>query len=189
MHAAAEHRLVAALRAGDERAYAELHALYEARLASLAMAHGCSRAVAQEVVQETWAAVARNVHAFQGRSTLKTWIFRILVNAANAQVKRERRLVALPSVETASTAPSPYEQVVWKELLARVRAAIESLSPAQRKVIVLRDLQGLSSEEVCEHLEISEVNQRVLLHRARSTVRSALVGYLESDARALPQAA
>jgi RNA polymerase sigma factor (sigma-70 family) len=189
VQAASEHQLVSALRAGDERAYAKLHELYDARLVALARAHGCSRAVAQEVVQETWAAAVRNIHAFQGRSTLKTWIFRILVNAANAQVKRERRLVALPAAEPPSSARTPHEQVVWKEVLARVRAAIESLSPAQRKVIVLRDLQGLSSDEICEHLEISEGNQRVLLHRARATVRSALAGDFESDARAVPQAA
>jgi RNA polymerase sigma-70 factor (ECF subfamily) len=175
---APERALVAALRAGDERAYAELYARYDARLVSVAMAHGCSRAVAQEVVQDTWAAVARNIAAFQERSTLKTWIFRILVNAANARVKRERRLVALPAVEPASTAPSAHEQLVRRELVARIRAAIAALPPAQRKVIVLRELQGLSSDEVCEHLAISEGNQRVLLHRARTRVRDELVPYL-----------
>jgi RNA polymerase sigma factor (sigma-70 family) len=153
------------------------------------MSHGCSRAVAQEVVQDTWAAVVRTIDGFQGRSSLKTWIYRILVNTANAQVKRERRVVPLPVVEQPATAASPHEQVVWKELLARVRTAIEALSPAQRKVIVLRDIQGLSSEAVCDHLEISEGNQRVLLHRARSSVRLALVGYLDGDDRALPRAA
>jgi RNA polymerase sigma-70 factor (ECF subfamily) len=108
---------------------------------------------------------------------------------ANAQVKRERRVVPLPVVEQPTTAATPHEQVIWKELLARVRATIEALSPAQRKVIVLRDVQGLSSGEVCDHLEISEGNQRVLLHRARSSVRLALVGYLDGDDRALPRAA
>jgi RNA polymerase sigma-70 factor, ECF subfamily len=184
-----ERRLVRALRNGDESAYAELHALYDARLVSLAISHGCSRAVAQEVVQDTWASVARSIHTFQGRSTLKTWIFRILVNAANARVKRERRVVPLAVIETPGTAATPHDQVVWKELLARMRAAIERLSPAQRKVIVLRDIQGLSSEEVCDHLAISEINQRVLLHRARSSVRHELAGYLDGDTRTLPQAA
>jgi RNA polymerase sigma factor (sigma-70 family) len=184
-----ERRFVAALRAGDPSAYEELHARYGERLVALAMSHGCSRAVAQEVVQDTWAAVVRTIDGFQGRSSLKTWIYRILVNTANAQVKRERRVVPLPVVEQPATAASPHEQVVWKELLARVRTAIEALSPAQRKVIVLRDIQGLSSEAVCDHLEISEGNQRVLLHRARSSVRLALVGYLDGDDRALPRAA
>jgi len=184
-----ERRLVAALRAGDPSAYAELYARYDGRLVALAMSHGCSRAVAQEVVQDTWAAVARSIHSFQGRSCLKTWIFRILVNAANAQVKRERRVVPLPVVEQPAQAPTPHEQVVWKELLARVRAALDLLAPAQRNVIVLRDIQGLSSEEVCEHLEISAGNQRVLLHRARSSVRDALAGYLDEDGRAVPRAA
>ena len=184
-----ERALLAALRAGDGRAYAELHERYDAQLHSVARAHGCSRAVAQEVVQETWAAVARNIHAFQGRSTLKTWIFTILVHAANAQVKRERRLVAVPDIEPSSTAPTPHEHVVRQELFARVRAAIESLPPTQRKVIVLRELQGLSSEEVCDHLEISEGNQRVLLHRARVGVRQGLAGYLRGEPEAFPQAA
>jgi RNA polymerase sigma factor (sigma-70 family) len=179
-----ERRFVAALRAGDPSAYEELRARYHQPLVALAMSHGCSRAVAQEVVQDTWSAVVRSIHGFQGRSTLKTWIYRILVNTANAQVKRERRVVPLAVVEQPATAASPHEQVAWKELLARVRTAIEALSPAQRKVIVLRDIQGLSSEEVCDHLEISEGNQRVLLHRAR-----ALVGYLDGDDRALPRAA
>jgi RNA polymerase sigma-70 factor, ECF subfamily len=173
-----ERRLVRRLRGGDESAYAELHALYDARLVSLAMSHGATRAVAHEVVQDTWTAVARSIHTFQGRSSLKTWIFRILVNAVNAQVKRERRVVPLAVVETAGTAPTPHDQIVWKELLARLRAAIERLSPAQRNVIVLRDLQGMSSEEVCDHLDISEGNQRVLLHRARSHVRDELAPYL-----------
>jgi RNA polymerase sigma factor (sigma-70 family) len=184
-----ERRFVAALRARDPSAYEELHARYGERLVALAMSHGCSRAVAQEVVQDTWAAVVRSIDGFQGRSSLKTWIYRILVNAANALVKRERRVVPLPGVEQPATAATPHEQVLWKELIARLRAAIEALSPAQRNVIVLRDIQGLSSEEVCDHLEISEGNQRVLLHRARSSVRLALVGYLDGDDRALPQAA
>jgi RNA polymerase sigma-70 factor (ECF subfamily) len=184
-----ERRLIRALRKGEGWAYAELHARYDARLVSLAISHGLSRAVAHEVVQDTWAAVARSIHTFQGRSTLKTWIFRILVNAANAQVKRERRVVPLPVIETPGTAATPHDQLVWKELLARVRAAIEALSPVQRKVIVLRDIQGLSSEEVCDHLEISEINQRVLLHRARSHVREELAGYLGGDVRTLPRAA
>jgi len=177
-----EYRLAAALRAGDPAAYEELHARYDGRLLALAMSLGCSRAVAQEVVQDTWSAVIRSIHTFRGHSTLKTWISRILVNAANAQVKRERRVVPLPVVERPAVAGTPHEQLVWKELLARLQTAIESLAPTQRKVIVLRDLQGLSSEEVCEHLEISEGNQRVLLHRARSSVRLALDGYLDDRA-------
>jgi RNA polymerase sigma-70 factor (ECF subfamily) len=184
-----ERRFVAALRARDPSAYEELHARYGERLVALAMSHGCSRAVAQEVVQDTWAAVVRAIDGFQGRSSLKTWIYRILVNTANAQVKRERRVVPLPVVEQPAVAATAHEQVLWKELIARLRAAIEALSPAQRNVIVLRDIQGLSSEEVCDHLEISEGNQRVLLHRARSSVRLALVGYLDGDDRALPRAA
>jgi len=182
-----ERRLVEALRAGDEDAYVSLHGAYSARLVSLAMARGCSRAVAEEVVQETWAAVARGVHGFEGRSSLKSWIFRIHVNATHAQVKRDRRLVAVETVEPFATAATPHDRVVWSELLSLVRGAIESLPPAQRRVIVLRDVQGWSAEETCEHLAIGEANQRVLLHRARTHVRAALDAYLDGDA--LPVAA
>jgi RNA polymerase sigma-70 factor (ECF subfamily) len=182
-----DHRLVQRLRAGDESAYVSLQDSYNARLIALAMARGCSRAVAEEVVQETWTAVARGVHGFQGRSSLKSWIFRIHVNATHAQVKRERRLVAVETTESFATAATPYDRVLWNELLSLIRGAIESLPPSQRRVIVLRDVQGWSAEETCEHLDLSEANQRVLLHRARTHVRAALDVYLDGDG--LPVAA
>lgn len=184
-----ERRLLRALRAGDEDAYARLHDLYDTRLVALAMSHGCSRAVAQEVVQETWAAVVRSIHAFEGRSALKTWIFRILVNAANAQVKRERRSVPLPLSETIvdldrfrsrRMAAPPEDQLVLKETVEHVHAAIETLTPAQRNVITLRDVHGWTAKDVCGQLGISQGNQRVLLHRARAHVRRALSSYLEA---------
>jgi RNA polymerase sigma-70 factor, ECF subfamily len=187
-HSLEERRLLHALRAGDEAAFVRLHELYDTRLLSLAMAQGCSRAVAEEVVQETWASVARSIRAFEGRSALKTWIFRILLNAAHAQVKRERRSVPLSSVEdnvvdldavrNLRASASPHEHVVWKEMLGELRAAIAGLPPSQAKVITLRDLRGLSAPEVCEELGISEANQRVLLHRARTTVRRTLAAYV-----------
>jgi RNA polymerase sigma-70 factor (ECF subfamily) len=193
MHAVAtsleERRLLRALRAGDERAYAELHARFDARLVALAMSHGCSRAVAQEVVQETWTSIVRGIHTFQGRSSLKTWIFTILVNAANAQVRRERRVVPLSAAngnvvdldrarqDAART--QPHERLIWKETLSHVHAAIGTLPPAQRDVITLRDVHGWTAEDVCGRLGISNGNQRVLLHRARTHVRRALSSYFE----------
>jgi RNA polymerase sigma-70 factor, ECF subfamily len=188
-----ERRLLGALRAGDEAAFALLHERYDKRLLALAISHGCTRAVAQEVVQETWAAVARGIHSFEGRAALKTWIFRILVNAANAHAKRERRsvplsaaderIVDLDELRSRRTAAPPEDHLLWKEMLGEVHAAIEQLSPTQREVITLRDVQGLTAREVCGELGISEGNQRVLLHRARTNVRHRLAGYIEPDER------
>jgi RNA polymerase sigma-70 factor (ECF subfamily) len=185
-----ERRLVRALRGGDERAYATLHELYDARLTDLAVAHGLSRAVAQEVVQETWTAVLRNIHAFEGRSSLKTWIFRILVNAANAQVKRERRsvplspevVVDLDDVRSRRAALPADEQVVLKETVEHVHTAIGQLTPSQRNVITLRDVHGWTAEDVSGRLGISRGHQRVLLHRARAHVRDSLAHYFTEAA-------
>jgi RNA polymerase sigma-70 factor, ECF subfamily len=176
-----EHELVAALKAGDPAAYSELHDRYHARLVALAMSHGCTRAIAEEVAQDTWTAVVRNVHTFEGRAAFKTWLFRILVNAANAQVKRERRslpveaeVIDLAQARARRMAPAPHEELELRETIEEVTAAIKELPPAQRQVITLRDVRGWSAEEVCEHLDISDANQRVLLHRARAYVRSAV---------------
>jgi RNA polymerase sigma-70 factor, ECF subfamily len=188
-----ERRLLRALRAGDEQAYTELHERYDDRLLALAIAQGCSRAVAQEAVQETWAAVVRTIGGFQGRSALKTWIFRILVNTATAHARRERRSLPLSGIpanvvelaEARRTAAlPPDEQLIWKETVGELRAAIESLSPTQRHVITLRDVHGWSPEDVRAHLGLSEGNERVLLHRARTQVRRRLDGYLRPTAKA-----
>jgi RNA polymerase sigma-70 factor (ECF subfamily) len=187
-----ERRLVHALRAGEDAAYAELHKLYDARLADLAVAHGCSRAVAQEVVQETWTAVVRNIHAFEGRSSLKTWIFRILANAATAQAKRERRnvpvapdvVVDLEHVRNRRLSLPADEQVVLKETVEHVHAAIGRLTPSQRNVITLRDVHGWTAEDVSGRLGISRGHQRVLLHRARAHVRNSLSDYLNVNLEA-----
>jgi RNA polymerase sigma-70 factor, ECF subfamily len=186
-----DRELVAALRAGDDEAFAQLRELYDAKLLALAMSHGCSRAVAEEVVQETWASVARSIHGFEGRSALKTWIFQIHVHASNRQAKRERRSVPFSSVDEGvidlqearnrRRELEPDEHLLWKEMLAHVQAAIERLTPAQREVITLRDLRGLSAGEVCGELGITAGNQRVLLHRARGNVRLALTDYLGDD--------
>ena len=185
-----ERRLVRALRAGDEEAYESLHRVYDARLVALAVAHGCSRAVAQEVVQDTWVAVVRNIHAFEGRSSLKTWFFRILVNAANAHAERERRnvplepdvVVDLDQARNRRAALAPEEHVVLKETVEHVHAAIGQLSPRQRDVITLRDVHGWTADDVSGRLGISRGHQRVLLHRARAQVRRALSSYLVPEA-------
>ena len=174
-----ERRLVRRLRAGDEAAFAELHAEYDAQLVALAISHGCSHAVAQEVVQETWAAVVRAVHGFQGRASLKTWIYRILLNAAHAHAKRERRtlpqnVVDLEQARSRRAAASPEDELVLRETVAHVHAAIRDLAPAQREVITLRDVYGLDADDVSSRLGISQGNQRVLLHRARAHVRRAV---------------
>lgn len=189
-----QRRLVHALRGGDEQAYATLHARYDASMFALARSHGCSPAVAQEVVQETWASVIRGIHRFEGRSSLKTWIFTILVNAANAHVKRERRTVPastlpdnvidLQSARTRAPVVQPDERLIWKETLSQVHAAIATLSPGQRDVITLRDVLGWSAAEVYDHLGISSANQRVLLYRARGHVQRALEAYLAPADRA-----
>src|SRR3954451_13263788 len=204
-----ESQLLARLREGDEGSFAELTNRYQPPLMSVATRYVGSRAVAEEVVQETWVGLLRGIDEFEGRSSLKTWLFRILVNTAMSRSRRERRCVPFSSVGggggTAAggsgdeavdperfidaadhrwnggwaAAPSdwemlPEERLLSSELLEHVRAAIEELPPRQREVIVLRDVEGWTSEEVREALELSEANQRVLLHRARSKVRAAL---------------
>jgi RNA polymerase sigma-70 factor (ECF subfamily) len=135
------------------------------------------------VAQETWTAVVRGIHGFEGRSSVKTWIFRIAVNAAQAQVARERRFVpAAPDViDLAGWSRTPHEVVVWQETVQKVKAAIADLGQMQREVIVLRDVYGWSADEVAERLGISDVHQRVLLHRARTAVVRALAGYLDAE--------
>jgi RNA polymerase sigma-70 factor, ECF subfamily len=170
------------------------------------MAYVPSRAVAEEMVQETWLGVMRGLDRFEGRSSLKTWIFRILTNIAISGGSRERRSVPFSALADADDAggPSvdpdrflapdhdrypghwalaptrwatPEERLLAGETRGVILAAIEQLPPAQRAVIALRDVEGWPSEDVCAALELSEGNQRVLLHRARTRVRSALERY------------
>jgi RNA polymerase sigma-70 factor (ECF subfamily) len=210
---AAQHedeRLCVALRAGDERAFAELVGRYHSALLRLATVYVRSPAVAEDVVQETWLGVIGGIDRFEGRSSLKTWIFRILENKAKTRGTREARSVPFsalgpgddedgPSVEPGrffggrhaewpghwASPPGSWDDVpesrlLGKETRAVVRDAIAALPPLQARVISLRDIEGWSSGEVCELLDVSEVNQRVLLHRARSTVRRALERYLDA---------
>ncbi len=202
-------KLLQALRDGDEAAFAALVDRYHGPLLRLAMSFVPSEAVAEEVVQETWLAVLEGLKRFEGRSALKTWIYRILINQAKTRGIRESRSVPFsplgastedadePAVDPSRFRSTGYWADHWaeppgawdddtpeklllsKEGLAQIEKAIEALPPTQRQVITLRDVEGLSSEEVCNILAISETNQRVLLHRARSRVRRALERYLE----------
>jgi RNA polymerase sigma-70 factor (ECF subfamily) len=202
-------RLVEALRSGDEDAFMSLVDRYQAQMVRVAQMYVPTRAVAEEVVQETWLGVLKGLPRFEGRSSLRTWIFRILVNIAKTRGQRERRSVSFssiwepegdePAVEPDRFLPQgerwaghwteaptswedvPEDRLLSQETLARVGAAIQELTPNQREVIRLRDVLGWSSEEVRNALDLTETNQRVLLHRARSKVRRALEEYLTED--------
>jgi RNA polymerase sigma-70 factor (ECF subfamily) len=201
-----EMRLVEGLRAGDEAAFAELMRRYGASMLRIAQLYVRSRAVAEEVVQEAWLAVFKGISRFEGRSSLKTWLFRILTNTAKTRAVREGRSIPFsalagdeedgPSVDPdrflgpeerfpghwsappSSWAGEPEERLVASETLDVIKAEIDKLPSAQALVITMRDVEGFTSEEVCNALEISESNQRVLLHRARTKVRRALEDYL-----------
>ena len=194
-----ELQLVTALRAGDERVFEQLVRMYQGTLLRVAQMYVSSRAVAEEVVQETWLAVLNGIDRFEGRSSLKTWIFRILANRAKTRAEREGRTIPFSSLGDSTSRPSsrigfdrghwaalpadwPEARLLGDETQQVINSAIESLPATQRAVITLRDVQGWSAEEVRNVLELSETNQRVLLHRARSKVRSALEEYLAEDA-------
>jgi RNA polymerase sigma-70 factor (ECF subfamily) len=195
---------VAALRAGDEEAFRELVREWHAPLLRVARIFTPSSAVAEEVVQETWLRVLGALDRFEGRSTLKTWVFRILVNTAKTRAQREGRTIPFSALQDPARVPEPAvdpsrffppddpahpggwsapprdlpeERLLAAETRERIAAAIEALPPNQRAVISLRDVEGWSSDEVRNALDLSEVNQRVLLHRARSKVRAALEDY------------
>ena len=204
-----DHRLVDSLRAGDESAFEMLIDRYHSSLLRLAMLFVPSRAVAEEVVQETWLGVLQGLARFEGRSSLKTWIFRILTNRARTRGQREGRSIpfsaiwnpdsdaADPAVEADRFYPPehasaghwvsrpqhwealPEDRLIGLETRAQIQQAIDALPPSQREVIRLRDVEGWTSEEICNVLEITETNQRVLLHRARSKVRRTLEQYLD----------
>lgn len=157
----------------------------------LAAAYVPSQAVAEEVVQDTWVAVLHGVRRFEGRSSVRTWLFRILVNRARTAGQRERRATAVPdpaaTVDPArfdpaggwSLPPEHWVELIDNRLIAqkmadRVRSAMMDLPARQREVVTLRDVEGLSGGEVCDVLDITEANQRVLLHRGRSRLREVL---------------
>jgi RNA polymerase sigma-70 factor, ECF subfamily len=199
-----EAELVARLRQGDEGAFVELMSAHSPALLRVAMAHVRTRAVAEEVVQETWLGVLRGLDRFEGRSSLKTWIFRILTNIAITRGVRESRSLPFSSLAEREAAdpeeavdPSrffpadhdrwphhwalgptrwdtPEEGLLAGETRDCILRAVEALPPAQRTVITLRDIEGWRADEVCDALAVSDGNQRVLLHRARSKVRAAI---------------
>jgi RNA polymerase sigma-70 factor (ECF subfamily) len=201
-----EMRLIEGLRAGDEAAFVELMRRYGASMLRVAQLYVRSPAVAEDVVQDSWLAVFKGISRFEGRSSLKTWLFRILTNTAKTRAIREGRSVPFsslaadegdgPSVDPerfmgpearfpghwsippSSWAGEPEERLVASETLDVIQAEIDRLPAAQALVITMRDIEGFSSEEVRNALDISESNQRVLLHRARTKVRRALEDYL-----------
>lgn len=198
-----EARTVAALRAGDADAFAALLDLHAAPMLRLARTVVRSRAVAEEVVQETWVRALGSLDRFEGRSSLRTWLYTILLNTARTRGEREARTVPFsalagldddaPAVDPDRFRPAgeqwaggwktfpealPEERLLAQETREMIAAAIETLPDGQRAVITLRDVEGWSAEEVCNVLGLSESNQRVLLHRARSKVRQALEDFL-----------
>jgi RNA polymerase sigma-70 factor (ECF subfamily) len=192
-----ESALVAALRAGDEDAFMELVREYSPGMRRLALTFVRTPAVADEVVQDAWVGVLRGIDRFEGRSSLKTWIYRIVANIARTRGAREARSAPFSAFEGddgAAVDPErfdreghwsapiePWQQVLDAEARRIIDEAISMLPEQQRRVIELRDVQGWSSDEVRNVLELSETNQRVLLHRARTKVRMALEQYYGDD--------
>lgn len=191
--------VVTALRAGDEAMFAALLNTWSGGLLRVARSYVSTDHSAEEVVQDTWLAVIGGIDCFEGRSSVKTWVYRILVNTAKKRGVRESRTLPWSAFEQDGGRPAglgPVPPGGWKEapaawptpegeaLASEVRELIaESLArlpPRQRIVITLRDVEGCTSDEVCEILEISAANQRVLLHRARAAVRGWLADYFES---------
>jgi RNA polymerase sigma-70 factor (ECF subfamily) len=199
-----DRELIERLLRGDEEAFEQLVAAYHGRLLRLARTFHSDRGASEEIVQDTWMAVLQGLRQFEGRSSLSTWLFRILANRAKTRAVRDRRMVPFSDLEPAGSGtepavdpsrftsgggwadpPRPWDAETPEKLLLRsetaevIKVAIEGLPPGQRAVVTLRDVEGLSSDEVCNILSLTETNQRVLLHRARSRLRSALERYLK----------
>lgn len=203
-----DSRVVDMLRSGDEAVFMTLVSFYTNTMMNRAMNYVTARTIAEEVVQETWLAVFEGVNCFEGRSSLKTWIFRILTNIAKTRAQRERRSIPFSqlvdygrdgvgaAVDTdryleakqqashqwvsfsANGEVIPEKCLLSQERCACIEEAIKDLAPSQRLIIILRDVEGWTPEETCHKLGISEGNQRVLLHRARARVRQVLEHYL-----------
>jgi RNA polymerase sigma-70 factor (ECF subfamily) len=201
--AASDLGLVQRLLERDEAAFASLVDRYHARLVRLALAFVANREAAEEVVQDTWLAVIRGLETFRGESALKTWIFQILTNRARTRGARDARTVPFSSVEGPEghagfevdaerftregswadpprrwDETSPEAHLLRRETLRLLETAIAELPERQRAVVLLRDVEGLGSEDVCNVLQVSETNQRVLLHRARARLRRVLEEHL-----------
>ena len=204
-----EPQLISALRAGDDSAFMQLVDAYHAKMVRLARSFVGDAMVAEEVAQEAWLGVLRGVQRFEGRSSLQTWIFTILTNCARTHARREQRTLpfsdvfALEEDDEPTVDPGRFQQegrwrghwhdgpsswreipenrILAQETLDLVRTAIDALPPNQRTVILLRDVDGVEAADVCNILQISESNQRVLLHRARAKVQAALARYLGEE--------
>lgn len=205
-----EEALVEALRAGDESAFRRLVEEQSATLLRVARTYAPTEALAEEIVQETWIGVITGIDRFEGRSSLRTWIFRILVNIARTRSKREARSIPFASAGPVGAddepldpdrffatdhalyaghwrlGPAPWgvpeERLLAGETRATILEAIDALPPNQREVITLRDIGGWPAGEVCNALGVSETNGRVLLHRARTKVRAAVEQLLDATA-------
>ena len=210
---AEERELLGALRRGDETAFVRLVEALHGSMLRLAMLHVGDRAVAEEVVQDAWLGVLQQLDRFEGRSSLKTWVLRITSNRAKTRAVRERRTVpfsALPGGDPEADEPLvdpdrflpaghrwaghwasppaswrevPEDLLLSQEIMTEVERAVATLPTAQRAVVVLRDVEGLSAAETCQLLGLTEGNQRVLLHRGRSKLRAALEHYLGAPER------
>jgi len=202
-----DEQTLAALRAGDERAFRDLFARSYPMMKRVARAYVASDAVAEEIVQETWMAIVTGIDRFEGRSTLGTWIFSILTNQAKTHSARETRAVPFSCVGSRdadepvvdpdrfqkddeawpghwATPPRPWQKpeqrLLSLEARERLKAALAQLPDRQRLIVGLRDVEGHSAEEVCDLLGLSQENQRVLLHRGRSRLRAVLEEYLDT---------
>jgi RNA polymerase sigma-70 factor, ECF subfamily len=199
-----DRELLARLRAGDESAFRALVNRHHWAMVHAASYYVSSRSVAEEVTQDTWLAVIRGLWQFQGRSSLRTWIFGILLNQARARGTRESKTIPFSAVATVEDDPTvdpsrfrgsdqrwaghwaafpqpwtdmPAQQLVDAETRAVIEDALQALPEAQRSVMTLRDVDGRNSQEVCHILGVTDANQRVLLHRARAKVRAAMEGH------------
>lgn len=196
--AAADRELVARLRAGDEQAFLATVRAMDGMLRRLARGVLAADHLIDEVIQDTWVAVLRGLDRFEERSSLRTWVCRILLNQARTAAVRAGRTVpfsALPGADEEETPSLPErfdERGRWaqppgawteeradallarRELLAEVERAIATLPERQRLIILLREVEGWTADEVCNALDLTETNQRVLLHRARARIRAAL---------------
>src|SRR6516165_9514219 len=203
---ASDEQIVAGLRGGDERTFRELFERTYPMMKRVARAYVASDAVAEEIVQETWMAIVTGIDRFEGRSALGTWIFSILTNQAKTHSTREKRAMPFSCVAPSdveepavdpdrfqkddeawpghwATPPRPWQKperrLLSLEARDRLKEALAQLPERQRLIVVLRDVEGLSAEEVCDRLELSQENQRVLLHRGRSRLRALLEAYLD----------
>lgn len=190
-----DEELLARFLGGDKAAFREIVTRYHVTLVRIASYYVGSTATAEDVAQETWIAVLKGGEKFEGRSTFKTWLLRICVNRAKKTGVREHRTISVDPIEPVSAsrfdaggawkeAPQPFTELLEGRLdndvvVQAVRRAITELPSTQQSVVTLRDVEGLSTVEICELLELSSANVRVLLHRGRARVREVLESTLK----------